>query len=57
VTIVPAGADEGAYLDYRYLDSGSPATLTAPGEAGRYEVRYVFGNGDRTLASTPIEVR
>jgi Ca-activated chloride channel homolog len=57
VTIVPAGADEGAYLDYAYLSSGSPATLTAPEEAGRYEVRYVFGRGDRTLASTPVEVR
>jgi Ca-activated chloride channel homolog len=57
VTIVPVGADEGSYLDYAYLSSGNPATLTAPEEAGRYEVRYVFGSGDRTLASTPIEVR
>jgi Ca-activated chloride channel homolog len=57
VTIVPAGADEGSYLDYAYLSSGNPATLTAPEEAGRYEVRYVFGGGDRTLASAPIEVR
>jgi len=57
LTIVPEGAAEGSYLSYAYTDRGSPATLTAPAEAGRYEVRYVSGQGDRTLASAPIEVR
>jgi len=57
LTIVPAGAAEGAYLDYAYTADGSPVTLTAPDEAGRYEVRYVTGQGDRTLASAPVEVR
>jgi Ca-activated chloride channel family protein len=57
LTIVPAGAAEGAYLDYAYTADGSPVALTAPDEAGRYEVRYVTGQGDRTLASTPVEVR
>ena len=57
LTIVPAGAEEGEYLDYAYTAGGSPITLTAPDEPGRYEVRYVSGQGDRTLASAPVEVR
>jgi Ca-activated chloride channel family protein len=57
VTIVEAGAREGAYKSYQYTRSGSPAALTAPNEPGAYEVRYVTGVGDRTLASVPITVR
>ena len=57
VTIVPAGAPEGTYLSWTYTRNGSPATLTAPREPGAYEVRYVEGAGDRTLASAPITVR
>jgi Ca-activated chloride channel homolog len=57
ITVVPEGADEGAYLSYAYTRRGSLATLTAPDEPGRYEVRYVSGQGDRTLASAPVTVR
>ncbi len=57
VTIVEAGAREGAYRSYQYTRDGSPAALTAPDEPGAYEVRYVTGVGDRTLASVPISVR
>jgi Ca-activated chloride channel homolog len=56
VTIVPDGAAEGTYVSYAYTRDGSPASLTAPMEPGRYEVRYVTGQGDRTLASAPITV-
>ena len=56
VTIVPAGAAEGSYLSWAYTNRGHPSALTAPGEAGDYEVRYVLGQGDRTLASAPIRV-
>ncbi|MFU8888766.1 MAG: VWA domain-containing protein [Trueperaceae bacterium] len=57
VTIVEAGAREGAYRSYAYTRNGSPATLTAPNEPGAYEVRYVTGTGNRTLASVAISVR
>lgn len=40
ITIVPKGANAGAYTHYQYTRSGSPVTLTAPDEAGAYEVRY-----------------
>lgn len=56
VTVVPAGAEVGAYLDYRYTEDGSPVSLTAPIEPGAYEVRYVVGQDDRTLTSAAIQV-
>ena len=40
ITIVPAGTLNGTYDSYAYTASGSPATLTAPAEAGSYEIRY-----------------
>ncbi len=57
VTIVQEGAREGAYMSYEYTRRGSPVSLNAPSEPGRYEVRYVAGQGSRTLASVPIVVR
>ncbi|HEX7001695.1 MAG TPA: VWA domain-containing protein [Trueperaceae bacterium] len=57
ITIVPAGAAEGAYLSYAYTAAGATVMLTAPDEPGDYEVRYVAGRSDSTLASVPITVR
>ena len=57
VTIVEEGAREGAYMSYAYTRRGSPVRITAPSEAGRYELRYVAGQGNRTLGSIPIVVR
>ncbi|RDD99791.1 VWA domain-containing protein [Paracoccus pantotrophus] len=56
VTIVPAGADEGAYTNYQRVRGDTENSLTAPAEPGLYEVRYVLDEGSRTLASTPVEV-
>lgn len=59
ITIVPAGADEGSYGDYVYTRRGSSGTLslTAPTEPGAYEVRYLSGSANRTLASTGFEIK
>jgi len=58
LTVVPAGAKPGAYLDYKYTRDGSSLTLRAPEESGAYEVRY---QSDReknvTFASRPIRVK
>jgi Ca-activated chloride channel family protein len=54
VTLVPAGAPEGAHLDYAYARRGSPARLRAPDQPGDYELRYVVGQSRRTLASLPL---
>ncbi|MDN3553141.1 VWA domain-containing protein, partial [Halomonas almeriensis] len=56
VTIVPQGAEEGAYSDYIRVKDGAEGELRAPADPGLYEVRYVLAQGDRTLASTRIEI-
>ena len=49
VTIVPAGADEGAYESFFYTSTGPEGTLVAPTEAGEYEIRYVDGASSATV--------
>ncbi|MDN2565617.1 VWA domain-containing protein [Aquibium sp. A9E412] len=56
VTIVPAGAAEGAYTDYQRVGNDTEGRLQAPAEPGLYEVRYVLEEGGRTLASADIEI-
>lgn len=56
VTIVPVGSTPSTYLSYSNTTSGSPAILTAPEEAGNYEVWYVAGQGPTVLARDPIKV-
>jgi Ca-activated chloride channel homolog len=57
ITIVPAGSGDGAYLSYAYTSSGSPVTLTAPTEAGAYEIWYASDRVRGTFARRPITVR
>ncbi len=56
ITIVPAGADEGTYGNYINVRDDNEGRLKAPAETGLYEVRYVLREGNKTLASTPIEI-
>jgi hypothetical protein len=63
VTIVPAGAAPRAYASYVDARSGraggrpgpSAATLLAPTQAGRYELRYVQ-QGSRVIGTRSIDV-
>jgi len=57
VTIVARGASEGEFLSYAYTSDGNPTMLEAPEEAGAYEVRYVSGQSEKTLARAPLTVR
>jgi Ca-activated chloride channel homolog len=54
VAVVAAGADQGTYINYSYTRQGSPATIRLPDESGAYELRYVLGQSQSTLASLPI---
>ena len=54
VTIVPKGAKQGAYKNYKYTNQGQPLKLRVPAEAGDYEVRYVLGQPTRVLASAAL---
>lgn len=56
LTIVKSGAADGVYGSYSNTSAGTPATLTAPKEAGTCEVRYVNGATRKVLKSVPIEV-
>lgn len=56
VTVVEAGAPEGSYRDYAYTREGTPVEIRVPDASGAYELRYVTGGSDRTLASVPLTV-
>ena len=56
ITIVQPDAVESGYLSYFDARRGSPGTLTAPEQPGRYELRYVLGSGPRVIARAAIEV-
>jgi Ca-activated chloride channel family protein len=45
------------HLDWSYTDLGSPVTLAAPFEPGKYVVRYVSGTSNTIVARRSIEVR
>lgn len=62
VDLVPAGhGSPDGEIDYFYVDGEAEksGTLTAPGEAGDFEVRYVLDapDGRRVLASVPLAVQ
>ncbi len=55
ISIVDEGAEDGASGDAVAMTSnGSPATLRAPQQSGRYEIRYI-SMGD-TITTIPLEV-
>ncbi len=56
VTIVPAGTDEGEFGNYLVVRDKQAGALDAPAEPGLYELRYVLREGNKTLATSAIEV-
>ena len=46
-----------SYNAYEYTERGNPVKLPAPSEPGRYEVRYVLGQGYKVLIKAPLTVR
>ncbi|GKY86853.1 VWA domain-containing protein [Sinisalibacter aestuarii] len=56
VTIVPAGAEDGAHGDYDRMEGRTDGELRAPAEPGLYEVRLQLDASGRVLARAPIEV-
>lgn len=55
ITIVKPEAGERSYGDYAHTRNGNPLELTAPLEAGAYEVRYVQA-GEKVIVRRPIMV-
>jgi hypothetical protein len=56
ITVVKVGTPDRKYAKYVYTRKGSPLQLTAPDEAGEYEVRYLTGQKYFTLGKAPIKV-
>jgi hypothetical protein len=50
----PGKPDE--YLHYTYTRRGSPLALAAPKQPGRFELHYLTGRSNQSLASQSIEV-
>jgi Ca-activated chloride channel family protein len=57
ITVAHARSGPKNHLDWSYTGLGSPVTLAAPFEAGKYVVRYVSGTTNKIVARQPIEVR
>jgi Ca-activated chloride channel family protein len=56
LTVVRPTSDSAAYQNYRDTRDGSPLELTAPIEAGEWEVRYVTVKSKTVLARAPLTV-
>ncbi|KAE9626474.1 vWA domain-containing protein [Parasedimentitalea maritima] len=56
IAVAEIGADNRKYLSYTYTKQGSPLDLTLPLKPGRYEIRYILGQGSVVQATTEIEV-
>ena len=46
------GGKDDAYREHAYTEKGNPALLTAPGETGEYELRYILAQDTMLLART-----
>jgi hypothetical protein len=56
ITIVRRDAPEGSYANHTMTREGNPLKLTAPIEAGEWEVRYMATRARTTLGRAPITV-
>ena len=56
VTIIAADAAKWAGEPYFYTADANPGSLVAPIEPGDYELRYITGADDATMATRPIVV-
>jgi Ca-activated chloride channel family protein len=56
LSLVKPGMPAAAASACAPTGGGSPAALVAPGEEGPWEVRYVSGRSERTLARASVEV-
>jgi Ca-activated chloride channel family protein len=56
ITIVKPDASAATYQNYTETRHGSPLEITAPIEAGSYELRYVANRSKTILGRTPITI-
>lgn len=56
IAIAEVGAPGSAYQSYAYIERGSPLQLTAPPQAGTWEVRYIQRQSRTVLVSKTIRI-
>ena len=56
ITVVKSGAAEQTWGRYEYITKGNPLPFVAPDAPGEYEVRYLTGQGNVTLARAKLTV-
>ncbi|MEM7736935.1 MAG: VWA domain-containing protein [Deinococcota bacterium] len=56
ISVHPVGGDDFSALGSAFTGSGNPVELTAPGEAGDYELRYTASAGSCVIATVPLTV-
>jgi Ca-activated chloride channel family protein len=57
ISVARPRSGRSQHLDWSYTDLGSPVTLAAPFEAGKFVVRYVSGKSNKIVARQRIDVR
>jgi Ca-activated chloride channel family protein len=56
IYLAEAGSRDNQQVGYVRTDRGNPTELTAPGNPGAYELRYILGSGSRVIARAPLVV-
>jgi len=56
IAVSPKGSANREYKTYSYTRRGNPVKITAPFEAGEYEIRYLTGQTYGILARQPLRV-
>ncbi len=56
ISLAKVGEPDNKYSVYKYTNEDSPMVLKLPEGPGRYELRYVVGQGYRVLLRKPIEL-
>ncbi len=56
IAISGKGSKDSEYRDYGFTRSGNPLRMTAPGETGTYELRYVHALSGRVIGRRAITV-
>jgi Ca-activated chloride channel family protein len=57
LAIASPGSGAKKYFDWTFANVGSPVTLAAPFEPGKYVVRYVSGSSQKVVARRSLRVR
>ena len=56
IAIAKKGSHDAKHDEYTYTKKGNPAVITAPGEPGDYELRYVHSHSKKVIGRIDIKI-